>query len=1020
MKKPLLYLLLCLCLLALPALAETADSIPLTLTTPDGLTVTHVLNQPDALPSDAELLVQHYCAMGEYEKAFALNEQLAALGDTAAVYRLGCQYLSGLGTTKDMLSALECFTTAKAAGSTDAALALILARLNGWGMPQDTLGATAELNALGFHDALARLYLHGAYDVPAHEATAMHWFEQAWGHLKESNHILYDKLLFSFITSSPTCLTDPLPVQLADWDNPALQAWAGLSLGQFWQEGRGGVVDMHAAAYWYEFTTTLADDPETSWAHAKLADLYLSGALGEVDAGKAMAHFQQDLYDGGYGAYRVGLMYWDGVTGADGTVHLAPDTQTALHWLTQAAEASNISACVLLGNAYRTGDRVSADPVKAAHFYALGLMNTAAADCYDPLLTMYQQGLLYDRAVMDEIYHGLRYWHGTDLQLAILLAEHWLNGVTAEDGTVLVQQDRKAAFELMDYFHEYHAVLHDTPEVYFLNWLGWFYSGNAPEAVGRDYAKALACYTESANVGNGYAMAMVGVFYQNGRGIPVDHMTARAWYKKAIEAGYTGAQGYLDALNAAYPEYPVDLPVTIVTSQGLTLTHTVNRTDEQPFTDAELLAAGCGIEGLWGLALEINQQLAEMGDVDAMYRLGCHYAAGLGVQPDDALAVEWLRKAADAGCEDAVYTLACMYLNGWGVMQDVPKAAGMLESLGAYGPEELPFLLATLYKTGHGTLAADAAKAQAFLDEAAADCRAVIRQYEALGQTSAALDAAKRTHASLLAAYEASTAPDARLTTRPQPMMSRWLADPGTICVGVAEFWTAGRGSTADYAEAVRWYENALRIDPMHTAVCHPLAEMLRDSRAGYCDAQRAIVLFCEVGAYDEVAAMFDTGVTGPDGQVCLAPNAIIAEAFHTWAADPGHPEAGARLGDLFRDGSIVTANPDIAAAFYWRTTGSQHCTDQLTALIGAGAVTDEYLLYEIVTNMTAAETDMSALAAALAEGVLNGVLAPDGVLGQADALRVTREMLQSAADAGKVDAATAGALLERMGQPME
>ena len=928
MKRLILLLLVCVLLPVLPALAEDAPGEAVTLTTPDGLTVTHAVNgSPYILYSDAELLIQHYCTMGEYEKAFWLNEQLANLGDTDALYRLGCQYLSGLGTAKDESAALECFTTARDAGSTDAALALILARLNGWGMPQDTLGTAAELNALAqqgqFRYELALLYLHGAHDIPAHEATATYWFDQRCSYRKETDPARYEAALAAFLATSPTILTDPLPVQHENWDNTAAKAAMGLALGQFWQEGRGGVTDMQSAAFWYEFTSALPNARQTAWANAALADMHLSGVLGAVDVEKAIGYFQQPQDPDGYGAYRIGIMYWDGVTGADGTVHLAADTTLALSWL-EKATAYN-PACKLLGDAYRTGERVPADPRTAAHYYALGLNNSDTTECYDPLLQMYQEGLLYDRAVMDGIWAGLRYWRGTDHQLAIRLAADWLNGKTAEDGTVLVQQDRKAAFQLMDDFRTVHARLHDDPEVFILNWLGWFYSGNAPEAVARDYAKALDCYIESANAGNGYAMAMAGVFYQNGRGMPVDHMTARAWYRKAIAAGYTGAQGYLDALNVAYPEYPVDLFATLTTSQGLTLTHTVNRTDGSAFTDAELLAAGYAMEGLWALALEINEQLAALNDVDAMYRLGCHYASGLGVQPDDALAVEWLRKAADAGCGDAVFALGCMYLNGWGVKQDAPKGAAMLETLAAFDADrsELPFQLATLYHSGHATLAADADKALAFL------------------------------HTDDPSVLEASTAPDERLLTRPQPMMYAWLNDPAAVCVGMATFWTEGRGGAADLTESIRWYENALRIDPTCLAASQPLAELLRDGTAGYCDAQRAITLFMAAGACDKVGAMFDTGVTGPDGRVSLAPNAIIAEAFHTWAAEPGNVDAGIRLGDLFRDGSIVTANPNLAAAFYWRTTGSPYCADQLTALVEAGLVTDEALLAEIAASQT-------------------------------------------------------------------
>ncbi len=939
MRRYFLPLLLCL-LLALPALAEEAAPEMVTVTTPEGLSVTHAVNHPaDTLYSDAELLVQHECSTGDYERAFQLNTQLYALGDHAAAYRLGCHYLSGLGTEQDASAALAHWGVAKAAGNAEATRALVLARLNGWGMPQDTVGAVAEMNGLNLYQDLALLYLHGAHDIPAHETTALHWFDQRYGTLKESLPQKYEELLAAFLASAPDSLTAPPPVQMADWDNPVMQAWAGLALGQFWQEGRGGVTDPLSAAYWYEFTTTLSNTKEASWAHAFLGDMHLSGALGEINVEKAMTHFLQDVYDVGYGPYRVGRMYWDGVTAPDGTVLLEKNIHAAMPYLTDAAEKNNEMACKLLGDAYRTGDQVSVNLSAAAHYYALGLKDTRAADCYEPLLDMYQAGLLYDRTVMEEIAQGLKYWRGADHQLGILLSEHWLNGLTAEDGTVLVAQDRRAAFQLMDNYRNEHAHLHPEPEVYFLNWLGWFYSGNAPEAVDRNYAKALDCYMESAQVGNGYAMAMVGVFYQNGRGMPVDHMTARAWYKRAIEAGYTGAQGYLDALNSQYPEYPVDQAVTIVTSSGLTLTHVINPTAAAALTDAELVMQGLCIDGRWEEALEINDHLAQLGDVEAMKRLGQHYASGLGVQQDDALAVEWLRKAADAGSEDAVFSLSAMYLGGWGVTQDAFKASAMLESLtGAADIDpEMLYLLSTLYKAGYASLPPDEALARQTYERYAASLR---RKMDA-EQSKALLEERQ-------AYLTACTAPDVLLTTRPAPALTSWQTPDSSVYTGLGEFWREGCGGLTDIAEAVRWYELTLQHFPREKAAMYALAEIYRDGSAGYCDVQRSIALFCGLGEYEEVAAMFDTGVTGPDGQVSLAPNAIIAEAFRAWVLDPGNTVAGARLGDLFRDGSIVTANPDIAASFYWAARESQYCLEQLTALAEAGKITDSELLIKI------------------------------------------------------------------------
>lgn len=893
MKRSLLLPLVCLLLMTLCASAE-APQEPVSIAAPGGLHVTHVVNRPaDAPWSDAELLVQHWYAAGDYASAFTLNEQLSALGDAEATYRLGCQYLSGLGVTQDEIAALDCFRMARNAGHQEAALALVLAGFNGWGTPRDAFGAAAELTALAqagqFQYELALVYLHGIHDLPAHEATAMYWFRQCFGSLEQTDPARYEQQLSAFLGSSADFLTELPAVRHADWDSDSHQAAMALAMGQFWETGRGGVTDAQSARRWYEFVIGLGHEPEATQSHACLAGMHLSGALGEVSVDAAVAHFLQDQSGSGSGAYRAGMLYWDGVTAADGTVLLPQDIQTALTCLSQAAEASHPQACFLLGESFRTGSRVAADPRQAARFYALGLVDSASAECYDPLLAMYQQGLLYDRASMEAIYAGLQRWRGTDHQLIILLAEHWLNGKTAEDGTMLVPQDRRAAFELMEYFHSYHEALHDEPEVFFLNWLGWFYSGNAPEAVARDYARALACYVESANAGNGYAMAMVGVFYHNGRGVAVDHMTARAWYQKAIAAGYAGAQGYLDALNALYPEYPVDQAVTIQAAPGISLSHTVNASHRTSLTDAELLAAASAVQGQWMLALEINRQLAEMGDVEAMYRLGAHYASGLGIQQDDSQAIEWLRKSADAGCSDALFALAAMYLNGWGVPQDAARAAAMLDVSNA--SEEMRISLASL---------------------------------------------------------RTDSAPDEHLLTRPEPVMQDWQRDPALICELAAFFWTQGRGGTIRFDEAIRWYETALLIDPARNSARIPLAELLRDGKSGQYDVQRAIVLFLQAGAPEEAAAMFDAGVTGTDGRLYLAPNAIIAQALRTWSQTPGDPAAAKLLGDLFRDGFIVSANPDLAAAFYWGARDSQYCAEQLAALVEAGLVTDEALLREM------------------------------------------------------------------------
>ena len=303
-------------------------------------------------------------------------------------------------------------------------------------------------------------------------------------------------------------------------------------------------------------------------------------------------------------------------------------------------------------------------------------------------------------------------------------------------------------------------------------------------------------------------------------------------------------------------------------------------------------------------------------------------------------------------------------------------------------------------------------KAEAYFTRATAGLTAYLRYY---GYTpSPQLDVRQRSYDARRAAFENASTPDARLTTQPLPITADWTSPDQKITVALARFHAEGRGGAVDDAEARRWYEYTLTSFPDSGTADYPLAVLLRDGRGGESDPQRAIALFCGVSAYAEAGNMFDNGVTGADGQVRLAPNAIIASAFRTWAADPGNADAGKLLGDLFRDGSILSANPSLAAYFYWNA-GSQYGVDQITNLVSASQLTNGSALYAIFAGAADADADVSLLIPALAEGVLEGTIAPEGVLHQANVLPLTIRMLESASAAGKVDAQQADALLTQL-----
>lgn len=105
----------------------------------------------------------------------------------------------------------------------------------------------------------------------------------------------------------------------------------------------------------------------------------------------------------------------------------------------------------------------------------------------------------------------------------------------------------------------------------------------------------------------------LGVMYNNGLGVPVDHEKARKWYIKAAKHGFADAQNNLGCMYAKGDGVPVDYV-----------------TARRWFTKA-----------------------AEQGFADSQYNLGKIYHLGKGVPVDLETARIWYTKALEQGLEEA-------------------------------------------------------------------------------------------------------------------------------------------------------------------------------------------------------------------------------------------------------------------------------------------------------------------------------------------------------------------------------
>ncbi|MEL0167749.1 MAG: tetratricopeptide repeat protein [Pseudomonadaceae bacterium] len=88
------------------------------------------------------------------------------------------------------------------------------------------------------------------------------------------------------------------------------------------------------------------------------------------------------------------------------------------------------------------------------------------------------------------------------------------------------------------------------------------------------------------------------------------------------------------------------------------------------------------------LALEVCQQAAETGDMQAQFELGQLYYKGERVEQDFATSLQWLEKASIQGEPKAQYLLGMMHFNGEGIPRNLPQAYIILKMAAVNGNDD--------------------------------------------------------------------------------------------------------------------------------------------------------------------------------------------------------------------------------------------------------------------------------------------------------------------------------------------
>ena len=119
-------------------------------------------------------------------------------------------------------------------------------------------------------------------------------------------------------------------------------------------------------------------------------------------------------------------------------------------------------------------------------------------------------------------------------------------------------------------------------------------------------------------------------------------------------------------------------------------------------------------------AAQLYRRAADLGYVQAMYKLGMVYETGIGVKLDMKEAVKYYRMAANRGCADAQLSYGRLFHEGSSVtQQDYAEGARLYKLAADQGLTSAEFNLGLGYVNGQG-VAEDYAEASRWFERAAA------------------------------------------------------------------------------------------------------------------------------------------------------------------------------------------------------------------------------------------------------------------------------------------------------------
>lgn len=209
----------------------------------------------------------------------------------------------------------------------------------------------------------------------------------------------------------------------------------------------------------------------------------------------------------------------------------------------------------------------------------------------------------------------------------------------------------------------------------------------------------LQYYQFLADKGDVQAQVVLGqLFYQGGRGVPINHERAHYYFMMAAESANANAFAFLGKMH----------------SEGSPVVQQDNLSALQYFKKAAdkgnpvgqcglgiLYLYGKGVEKDYAKAFKYFTASAEQGWSDAQLHLGIMHFSGKGVRRDYKMAVKYFNLASQGGHVLAFYHLAQMHATGTGVLRNCHTAVELYKNVAERGSWSSMLMEAhQLYKEG--------------------------------------------------------------------------------------------------------------------------------------------------------------------------------------------------------------------------------------------------------------------------------------------------------------------------------